>query len=95
MHMKRYFSCGLLLLILLVIALLAGRYGTNLQDMLAALCFHGDAGTQAIVWNIRIPRILLVLAGGGALAVSGLIYQTIFKNPLASGSIGGQAVAVP
>ena len=34
MHMKRYFSCGLLLLILLVIALLAGRYGTNLQDML-------------------------------------------------------------
>ena len=89
MHMKRYFSCGLLLLILLVIALLAGRYGTNLQDMLAALCFHGDAGTQAIVWNIRIPRILLVLAGGGALAVSGLIYQTIFKNPLASGDVIG------
>ena len=55
--MKRYFSCGLLLLILLVIALLAGRYGTNLQDMLAALCFHGDAGIQAIVWNIRHPRI--------------------------------------
>ena len=89
MHMKRYFSCGLLLLILLVIALLAGRYGTNLQDMLASLCFHGDAGTQAIVWNIRIPRILLVLAGGGALAVSGLIYQTIFKNPLASGDVIG------
>ncbi|MFR8213892.1 MAG: iron chelate uptake ABC transporter family permease subunit, partial [Longicatena caecimuris] len=87
--MKRYFSCGLLLLILLVIALLAGRYGTNLQDMLAALCFHGDAGIQAIVWNIRIPRILLVLAGGGALAVSGLIYQTIFKNPLASGDVIG------
>lgn len=89
MRMKKYFSYGILALFLLMIALLSGRYGTNLHDMLAALCFKGDTGIQNVLWNIRIPRMLLVIAGGGALAVSGLIYQTIFKNPLASGDVIG------
>lgn len=56
MHMKRYFSCGLLLLILLVIALLAGRYGTNLQDMLAALCFM-EMPVRRLLFGIFVYRV--------------------------------------
>ncbi len=38
----------------------------------------------SIIWNIRFPRVLLALFVGGALSVSGMIAQSLFKNPLAS-----------
>jgi iron complex transport system permease protein len=44
---------------------------------------HGDPSVALIFWQIRLPRILLALLGGGALAVSGLGFQTLFRNPLA------------
>lgn len=37
-----------------------------------------------IVWGIRTPRVLAAFISGGALAVSGLIMQSVLKNPLAS-----------
>ena len=40
----------------------------------------GDNG--AIVWNIRLPRILAALLLGGALALSGFLLQTFFSNPI-------------
>jgi cobalamin transport system permease protein len=36
-----------------------------------------------IFWHIRLPRVLLALAAGGALAAAGLAFQTLFRNPLA------------
>ncbi len=36
-----------------------------------------------IFWQIRIPRVLLALLAGGALAAAGLAFQTLFANPLA------------
>ena len=40
-------------------------------------------GTQNIVWFIRIPRVLLGLAVGGGLTLSGVGMQAFTKNPLA------------
>jgi len=42
-----------------------------------------DATDFVIFWHIRLPRVLLALAAGGALAASGLAFQTLFRNPLA------------
>lgn len=36
-----------------------------------------------IFWKLRLPRVLLAALAGGALAVSGLALQTLFRNPLA------------
>ena len=47
----------------------------------------GDNG--AIVWNIRLPRILAALLLGGALALSGFLLQTFFSNPIAGPFILG------
>lgn len=47
----------------------------------------GDNG--AIVWNIRLPRILAGLLLGGALALSGFLLQTFFSNPIAGPFILG------
>ena len=37
----------------------------------------------AIVWNIRLPRILVALLVGSGLAVSGAVFQSLLMNPLA------------
>jgi iron complex transport system permease protein len=37
-----------------------------------------------IFWQIRVPRVILGFLCGGALALSGLAFQAIFRNPLAT-----------
>ena len=37
-----------------------------------------------MVWNIRLPRVLLAFIVGGILAVSGAVMQSVLRNPLAS-----------
>ncbi|MCL2322311.1 MAG: iron ABC transporter permease [Oscillospiraceae bacterium] len=43
-----------------------------------------DANQVSILWNLRLPRTLLAFISGGGLAVSGVIMQSIMRNPLAS-----------
>ena len=38
----------------------------------------------AIVWQLRLPRVLLAFFVGGALAASGTVVQSVLRNPLAS-----------
>ena len=49
----------------------------------------GTSGEAAIIWNIRLPRILLCFITGGALALCGSAFQGIFKNPMADPYILG------
>ncbi len=67
--------------------------------------FHsGFADTTAgkIFWQIRVPRVLLGYLVGAALALAGMVFQAVFRNPLAtpftlgvsSGASFGAAVAV-
>lgn len=87
---SRHFRLTLALLILLSFAaaflsLLAGRYGLSPADTLDAL-LHPEAKTPAasIVWNVRLPRILLAFIAGAGLAASGAAFQALFANPLAA-----------
>jgi iron complex transport system permease protein len=44
-----------------------------------------DHGVQAeILWKLRIPRVVLALLAGSGLAVSGMVFQAMFRNPLAT-----------
>ncbi len=57
---------------------------------------------MAIVWDIRLPRILIAIFVGGGLAVSGTIFQSLLMNPLAdpytigvsTGSAFGAVIAI-
>jgi iron complex transport system permease protein len=42
-----------------------------------------DPVWEGILWEIRLPRCLAALLAGSSLAVSGLLMQTLFRNPLA------------
>lgn len=55
-----------------------------------------------IIWNIRVPRILMAILAGAGLAVSGAVMQAIVRNPIAdpyvlgvsSGASTGAAIAL-
>jgi len=46
---------------------------------------------QAILWQIRVPRVVLGGLVGGALAMAGAAYQGVFRNPLADPYLLGAA----
>ncbi len=43
-----------------------------------------ESAEYTIFWNIRVPRLLLAFFSGGVLSVSGMVFQAIFRNPIAS-----------
>ncbi|MFC8824560.1 FecCD family ABC transporter permease [Streptomyces sp. NPDC057137] len=61
-----------------------GEYGIPLTDVAGALTGSGDAGTVLVVQELRLPRAMVGLLAGLALGVSGALFQTMTRNPLAS-----------
>jgi iron complex transport system permease protein len=43
-----------------------------------------DTQDSRIYWQLRFPRTLLAIIAGGGLALSGAVFQAIFRNPLAT-----------
>ena len=43
-----------------------------------------DSAATYILWNLRIPRVLMAFFAGAALATSGMVFQAMFRNPLAT-----------
>jgi iron complex transport system permease protein len=74
---------ALLILLAVWIATLILTPLVGSQPISLAKIVGGDPSVGLIFWQIRLPRILLALLGGAALAVSGLGFQTLFRNPLA------------
>ncbi|WP_026665805.1 FecCD family ABC transporter permease [Butyrivibrio sp. FC2001] len=93
-HKKRTVIVFILLIILVIAGLLIniciGSTSISLSDVIKSV-FKGnaDAKTANIIMNIRIPRTVMTLFLGGALAVSGFLLQTYFANPIAGPYILG------
>lgn len=56
---------------------------------LSSILMHGDSFAKTIIWNLRLPRALLVLLTGILLGASGAVFQLFFRNPLAEPGILG------
>jgi len=66
-----------------------GDTDLSASQIVAALFGQGDASTQTVVVQWRMPRTLMALFGGAALGVSGAIFQSITRNPLGSPDVIG------
>ena len=90
--MRKYSILLLVLVMLVLFALniLVGSISIPAGDVVAIL-MGADAkpSWQYIILESRLPQALTALMAGGALAVSGLMLQTAFRNPLAGPSIFG------
>ena len=69
---------------LAAVSLFVGRYPLSLAKLLA-----GDEMHRRVFLTLRLSRTLVGLMGGFALGVAGFVYQTVFRNPLASPDIIG------
>jgi iron complex transport system permease protein len=83
------------LVIVILFSLATGAVRVSPGEILAALFGHHPltATQQIILLQIRLPRILASGVVGAALAISGLMFQGLFRNPMADpyviGSSGG------
>ncbi len=100
--LKKLFLVSVLLGGLLVLSGLfgisMGSSGRRLVEALAILTGRGESESVAatIIWQIRLPRVALAAMVGATLALGGLVFQALLRNPLAEpyilGISGGSAV---
>ncbi len=78
-------------LLVLVAALNIGKGSAQLDvpQVLEALFGGGDRRTRGIIFDLRLPRTLTGILVGAAFGLSGAIFQSIARNPLASPDILG------
>lgn len=91
---------GVALMTIILVSFALGRYGLSPMELVQGLWNHFfnpdlvseslEAGRiDRVIFNIRIPRIALVVMVGAALSVAGASYQGMFKNPLVSPDLLG------
>lgn len=85
-------ACGLLAIALVLAVVMMALIGSESLPARASLCAIASLGTNDcglgrdqydILFQIRLPRILLAAAVGGSLAAAGASYQALLRNPLA------------
>lgn len=104
---RRPLLLGLLMILLtaLLLATTRGAYAIAPGQMLGMVlgklgivAVDADPVPVAVLWNLRLPRVLLGVAVGVALGLSGAALQSLFRNPLADpalvGISSGAALAV-
>ncbi|MFA7118249.1 MAG: iron ABC transporter permease [Sphaerochaetaceae bacterium] len=86
----------LILLALLCLSIMIGRYPIGFFDLfrilfsrIAPLARTWPVTMEKVVFDIRLPRILMAALAGCSLAVAGSAYQGVFQNPMASPDILG------
>jgi iron complex transport system permease protein len=105
MTIKNFGEVGRLGLMAAVIALFfalhisIGAKAIPLSDVFTALIARDETVfDHIVVWNLRMPRALIAMVVGAALAVSGALMQGLTRNPLADpgllGLLAGASFAV-
>ncbi|MEN8790198.1 MAG: iron ABC transporter permease, partial [Flavobacteriaceae bacterium] len=85
---KYYFPfvvLGTILLLCTILNLGLGSVSIPFNEVLAAIG-GGETSRESwtyIIWNYRVPKALTAILVGSALSLSGLLMQTLFRNPLA------------
>ena len=79
----------LLTLGLLAVTLSVGDVPVPLSQVLATLVGRGDETSTLVLVEFRLPRLVLGVLVGIALGLSGALFQSVLRNPLASPDIIG------
>jgi len=104
--LKRLLFISVLLLVFLVIAIFLGismgptgnGFNAVIQSLFRLPSEAKDANSMmtVIIWQIRLPRVLLSALVGATLSLGGLVFQALLRNPLAEpyilGISGGSAI---
>lgn len=96
--MKKTALCTTLLLVLLfvltIVGVCIGSVAIPLSTVVEAVFGTGNGSNASqsavfIIRNIRLPRVVCAVLAGSALALGGLVFQSVFRNPMADSYIFG------
>lgn len=97
-RLKHWLSWLLALIAILIIVMFFSFCVGSVKIPLSQIFHPSNKIISTILFNIRLPRIILGFAVGGALSIAGVILQGLFKNPLVEpytlGISGGAGVLV-
>ncbi len=88
--------CVMLVIIagLSIAAIAVGSAGYSFSEVVTSLFSKEKSTAQTVVWNLRLPRVILALLIGASLSAAGALLQAVMRNPLADpGTIGVSAGA--
>ena len=77
------------LLVISFISLLFGSKSLNISNVFDAIFNYSSSRYSFIVFEYRIPRLLIAMMVGMSLAIAGAIFQGVLRNPLASTDVLG------
>lgn len=87
---KRIGSCLIILLICAILLSISwGSYSISFSEILQVMLGGGSKMQQIAIFSLRLPRIVIAMLVGSALAVSGGLLQSITRNELADAGIMG------
>lgn len=81
---KKLLVMTFILVIMFALSLFVGKYPLKLGHMLA-----GNEQALRVFWTLRFPRTCMAVLGGFGLGITGMVYQMLLRNPLASPDIIG------
>ena len=81
---KKMLAMAFILAMMFILSLFVGKYPLTIEHML-----KGNEQALRVFWTLRFPRTSMAVLGGFGLGVVGMIYQTVFRNSLASPDIVG------
>jgi len=91
MKSKPYLYSYIFFLIAFVLSLAIGSVFISPSELWEVLRGVGNETFSFIIWQIRLPRTILIALTGAALSGSGAAYQGLFRNPLADPFLIGVA----
>lgn len=88
---------GVTLALVLVVSAGVGAVRLSLSEVLRAILHPGQAGEAGVIlFSLRLPRVLAAALAGAGLSATGVLFQGLFRNPLADpfvlGASGGAAL---
>jgi iron complex transport system permease protein len=92
------FSLLIVLMAVMFLGLSSGSTQSSMRAVLQAMfgIRTSDSMLYTIIWQIRLPRVILSALVGAALSLGGLVFQALLRNPLAEpyilGISGGSAI---
>ncbi|WP_249416640.1 iron chelate uptake ABC transporter family permease subunit [Streptomyces sp. TS71-3] len=72
-----------------VVLIGTGDFPIPVPDVLRALAGGGNPAQEFVIHELRLPRVLVGLLVGGALGLSGALFQAVSRNPLGSPDVLG------
>lgn len=85
--LRKYIKIAVLAVLIVLVSIysmMRGDYEISFMGVIDALMGRSTKVIHVIVWDIRLTRVVTAILVGFALSISGVVMQSILKNPLAS-----------